>query len=226
MLPIDIFKLINAEEYHNLKNYLFSFEKFLQIELSKIDTEQENFKTKNNGLLKFEDDAIEEYLKQRENFIERRYYFGTIFTSNFRNTFLGLIISGLENILKDICFQYKTIKQSTFDLNDLKGNGDTEKAKTFLTKLSNKNIGNINKWSEINDYKFIRNKMTHQNGTISNNSNEVTKLKMIVEKYEGLSLNEQNDELNIWITNSVFCKNALNDCYDFINNLIDVLKED
>ena len=170
MLPLDIFKLINADEYNNLKNYLNSFEKFLQVELNNIDREQENLKNQNNGLLKFENDVIEEYLKQRESFIQRKYYFETIFTSNFRNTFLGLIISALENILKDICFQYKIIKKSSFDLNDLKGNSDIEKAKTYLTKLSNKNIGKIEKWSEINDFKFIRNKMTHQNGKIYNKS--------------------------------------------------------
>lgn len=226
MLPLDIFKLINADEYNNLKNYLNSFEKFLQVELNNIDREQENLKNQNNGLLKFENDVIEEYLKQRESFIQRKYYFETIFTSNFRNTFLGLIISALENILKDICFQYKIIKKSSFDLNDLKGNSDIEKAKTYLTKLSNKNIGKIEKWSEINDFKFIRNKMTHQNGKISNKSKEATILRTIVAKYEGISFKEQNNELNIWITSRVFCNKALDDCFDFINNLIDALKED
>lgn len=225
MFPIDIFKILNSDEYVNLNNYLLTVENFLNIELKKISDNQDKLKKENEKLSEIRDEINDDFINERELLNERRYYYGTIYTSNFRNTLLSLIISSLENLLKDICFQYKIIKNSPFDINDLKGNSDIEKAKLYLTKASNKNIGNISKWSEINDYKFIRNKFMHQNGRIPNNSSDIKKLKSISKKYDGLTVFEQNGEIRIWINNKEFCKNALNDSYSFINNLIDVLKE-
>lgn len=221
MLPIDIFKIINSDEYNNLNNYLISIENFLDIELKKISNKQEK-------LITGEQENLENtnYSNEIELFNERLYYYGTVFTCNFRITLLSLIISSIENMLKDICYQYKIIKYSSFDINDLKGNSDIEKAKLYLTKVSNKNIGKIPKWSEINDYKFIRNKFTHQNGRVSNKSSDVTQLRAISAKYHGIKLFEKNGEIRIWISDKIFCKNALNDSYSFINNLIDVLKDD
>lgn len=220
MLPIDIFKIINSDEYNNLNNYLISIENFLNIELKKIGDNQEKL----TGVQ--ENVENNNYSNEIELFNERRYYYGTVFTSNFRITLLSLIISSLENILKDICYQYKIIKYSSFDINDLKGNSDIEKAKVYLTKVSNKNIGKIPKWSEINDYKFIRNKFTHQNGRVSSKSSDVAQLRAISAKYQGIKLFEKNDEIRIWISDKIFCKNALNDSYSFISNLIDALRDD
>ncbi|AZA89108.1 hypothetical protein EG349_19990 (plasmid) [Chryseobacterium shandongense] len=220
MLPIDIFKIINSDEYNNLNNYLISIENFLNIELKKISDNQEKL----TGVQ--ENVENNNYSNEIELFNERRYYYGTVFTSNFRITLLSLIISSLENILKDICYQYKIIKYSSFDINDLKGNSDIEKAKAYLTKVSNKNIGKIPKWSEINDYKFIRNKFTHQNGRVSSKSSDVAQLRAISAKYQGIKLFEKNDEIRIWISDKIFCKNALNDSYIFISNLIDALRDD
>ena len=223
MLPIEIFKLLNKDEYVNLKNYLYSFEKFLEQEIQKIDQKQEIFKTLNTDVL-LENNNEENYHKQREILIENRYYFGTIFTSNFRSTFLGLIISNVENLLKMICYQYKELNGQIFCLDDLKGTGDIEKAKIYLHKVSKKNIGEIDKWKELNDYKFVRNKITHQNGKIPlKNHSEISSIRSIEINYSGIQAVENTGEVNILLTNRKFCETALDDTYIFVNNVINEL---
>lgn len=223
MLPLDIFKILNREEYENLKNYLYSFEKFLEVQIQEIEDKTTNLDNKTLNTL--DKTVTETFNTQHEIYLRNRYYFSTIFKSNFRNTFLGLIISFVENILKDICFQYKSIKNETFDINDLKGNSDIEKAKDYLTKLSNQNIGSINKWKEIVDYKFVRNKIIHQNGKIPvKNNGDILKIKEIISNHSGITIKEQHGEASILITDRKFCENALNDSFIFINELIDILK--
>ena len=150
--------------------------------------------------------------------------FGSIFTSNFRSSFLSIVITHLEFELNKICSYHQKRNNIDDGWKDMKGSSDLEKVKNYFKQTENILISSLENWSKINDYKFIRNKFTHQNGEISlSNIKDINKIKLICKKHKGISFEEKHKKIKIVFTSPQLCVESLDTIFKFIEEIISLL---
>jgi len=205
------FSLLSFKKYINLvedkfQNEVTSIrERFNEIQ-KEIDENKKNYEPAYQIYLT--DSAIEEMIEIEVEFLQR-----------FRNSVIVQIFSFLETELKVFCNSHAKVFKKEFNIDDLKGNNELDKAKKYLKKAANIDITtNQENWKFIDNIRKLRNKIVHQNSTITSNDNdynaifEFSKNKFILKKM-GLK------NVEIILNDKKFLENCLEQINIFFKHL-------
>lgn len=192
-----------------MKKDIFPFEgrhELFHIELSLI-TFKEYFKVMEVSLQKQREDIIETAFErsrklQEENYVgddlEHLYHkinnsvneIEIEFIQRFRFSVIIQLYAFLETELNYYCEIHYLENDKEFRVNQLKGNSDLDKIKTYLIKSAKIDISESQYWVFIDNFRKLRNCIVHSNGIIlKNNGNfnsirEFSKEKFDIEEYE------------------------------------------
>ncbi|KIA89913.1 hypothetical protein [Kaistella jeonii] len=219
-MPYSIFKLSHHITVIELEDYLKEYEEFVSSKISAIEIKyNEIHELKKNQ----KEDA--EYLDfLHDNLIDENMKFGSIFTNNFRSSFMSLVIMHLEHELNKICSFHQKRNSIPFGVKDLKGNSDLDKVNIYLTQTEHLPITSLKSWSKIKDYQFVRNKFAHQKGEIAlSSTSDVNKIKEICKNYKGIKIEEKHKKIQINLISPELCTESLNDIFAFLGEIISLL---
>jgi hypothetical protein len=148
--------------FSDIESYQNCIEPFLENEIKKIS---DNFDKERVNKPKEYSDEYDDWLF--DIYLNEYHQFRNIITNNFRGLLITQIISIIENELKLICNRYGTNNNQKFKVDDIVGNSDLEKCKTYLKKISEIDFGKFNEeWLFIKNCKIIRNKIVHNDSKV------------------------------------------------------------
>lgn len=157
-------------DFKNYQNLIETFLNDKRVELEK-DFDKDDL-TKTIDLNSESNQLYRDHLL--DQFSERHREISVIFPHSFRVSLLTQIVSFIEFELKEICDFYGSKLGETFRLQDLKGNSDFEKAKTYLVKTAKINFDNLNpEWLFIDNCRQLRNKLVHNQGYIMSSDAQI-----------------------------------------------------
>ncbi len=161
------FGFINFE-FHLIEDYMNHMETHFESELKNIEIEYDKFHTSKE----YSKSAYsEEYLNHiQDSFIDNTFMFNDVYIKNYRNAQIIQLYSFLEDILKTGCDRFARYKKTEYKVEDLKGNNDIDKIKTFLKKSAKINFSLLNpEWKFFDNVRQVRNLVVHHKGIIKNN---------------------------------------------------------
>ena len=139
-------------------------------------------------------------------------YISEVFPNILRYSFLITCYSYLETALIQECKIEKNIKSLHLDINDLKGKG-IEQARNYLIKVAGIDFPSNEIWSEIMNFKDIRNFIVHNEG-ILNKSKKAEKIRGYIGRRQDIFID--GDKI---ILSSDYCKHVINIIAEFFQNL-------
>lgn len=106
----------------------------------------------------------------QDSLVDRMIEIDRDFVQSFRASIITQLYSFLERTLIGACESYELNHNKEFGVDDLRGNGDFEKAKLFLTKSAKVDIKLLEpNWSFLNNLRVLRNCIVHNNSTVFDN---------------------------------------------------------
>lgn len=159
------------------------------------------------------------------NLLTNHYEFEVEFRSKFRNSFVVQLYSFLESELRTYCINHYEQNNKEYSVNDIKGNNDIDKIKKYLKNSASKDLA-TNKllWEFINDFRKLRNKITHSEGVISKNDNDYNSLLKFSQKnfqlYPLTHNNNNEGKFIIVLDKPNFIDKCIENVFQFIHEVI------
>lgn len=196
-------------ELSQLKKYQDAVEAFLESEKNGLSSALQDIEDSLNN-----DDDYGFYSSVESKYDE----FAVHFPNTLRSSIIVQSYSFLEYHLKRICDHIYCKEKLAFQLNDLKGSSDLEKATTFLKKTSDINIcGYTPEWNYIKDFQKLRNVIVHSRGEFDDKKKELNDL---IKKYSSLSaIKKQDNSHEILILDKNLNLDFLDSIQSFFNKL-------
>ena len=140
-----------------------------------------------------------------------------IFLNTLRSSFLIVIVSYAETILKTICRDVGIILRTTIKCNDLKGN-IFERSRKFLDCFGKFDKPTDRVWELINNIYYVRNVFVHNDGFMDDSGR--SRLRQFIKESPGIY--ETNDSIKI---EASFCYFALESISSFLLALRSEVRE-
>lgn len=166
-------------EIGQLKQYINFMESHLDKEKKLIE------KQYNEHIRKIETEKATEMLDpeyeamMNDHFVDEYWLVDKVFLKNHRYSQIILIFSFMEIRLKRGCDLYRARYEKEYGINDLRGGGDMEKIKIFLSKSMNIKVNELQPyWGFLDNLRKIRNIIVHRNGIVQRKAKEFRALEI------------------------------------------------
>lgn len=183
----------NMYKIQPIKDYINQIDEFL--ETKGKDTEEKILEWQNSDV-ESKYPATDHYEEDMMN------YYVNFKQIKLKSTFL-ISFSMFEYFLKDFTESYKYYYELELGIEDLSGGNYIERSKTYLRKVIGLDTSSLNQiWEKIKTYQWIRNKIVHNNGELTENDKnrikEINKLGGVKIEKNKIILNDKIFIFSFW----------------------------